>query len=87
MIHIHTLSSMQCVVLLLIICQVVLSRSYTQTLTYTHAHTPLVPSDNRSNIAAIAGGVIGGLVVLGVIISVSLLVGITVAWKRGKYNN
>ena len=27
-------------------------------------HTPLVPLDNRSNFAAIVGGVIGGLVAL-----------------------
>ena len=54
----------------------------------SYKHTSLVPLDNQSNIAAIVGGVVGGLVALGVIVSVSLLVGITatVAWKRGKYN-
>ena len=50
--------------------------------TVTHTHTPLVPLDNRSNIAAIVGGVAGGLVALGIM---SLLSGIIiVAMKLSK---
>ena len=53
-----------------------------------HAHTPL---DNQSNIAAIVGGVVGGLVVLGIIVLLGLVFGITVAVKSRKrgtsYNN
>ena len=53
--------------------------------TQCHARTPLVPSDNRSNIAAIIGGVACGLVILGIM---SLLSGIVIVAvklsKRGK---
>ena len=46
-----------------------------------HAHTSL---DKQSNIAAIVGGVVGGLVALGIIVLVGLLFGITVAVKLRK---
>ena len=50
------------------------------THTHMHAHTPL------DNIAAIyiVGGVVGGLVVLGIIVLVGLIFGITVAVKLRK---
>ena len=52
--------------------------------THTHTHTSLAPLDNRSNIAAIVGGVAGGLVALGITVSASLVFGITVAMKLRK---
>ena len=51
------------------------------THTHMHAHTSL---DKQSNIAAIVGGVVGGLVALGIIVLVGLLFGITVAVKLRK---
>ena len=58
---------------------------YNHDCVHTHACTPLVPSDNKSTIAAIVGGVAGGLVVLGIL---SLLSGIVIVAvklsKRGK---
>ena len=55
----------------------------------THIHTLLtyillVPVDNTSTIAAIVGGVVGGLMVLGIVVLVSLVFGITVAAKLRK---
>ena len=60
--------------------------------THVHMHfadVPSVPSDNRSTIATMVGGVVGGLVALGIIVLVSLIFGITVAVKlrkQGKYS-
>ena len=52
----------------------------THTHTHTHTHTFIVLSDSRSNIAAIVGGVIGGLIVLGLKFqSISFLFGIAMA--------
>ena len=49
---------------------------YNHDCVHTHARTPLVPLDNRSNIAAIIGGVACGLVIiLGIM---SLLSGIVI---------
>ena len=51
-----------------------------------HTHTSLVPLDNQSNIAAIVGGIVGGLVALGITVSVSLFFDIAAAvnvTKRG----
>ena len=52
---------------------------------YTHTHTPLVPLDNRSNTAAIVGGVAGGLVALGIMSLLSIIVTMKLS-KRGKYS-
>ena len=51
-----------------------------------YTHTPLVPSDNRSNTAAIAGGVAGGLVILGILSLLSSIVVAVKLSKRGRYS-
>ena len=55
---------------------------------HTPTHTPLVPLDNRSNIAAIVGGVAGGLVVLGIMCLLSGIIHVVAVKlsKRGRYN-
>ena len=53
---------------LIIVC----TNACTHTHNIMHTHTPL---DNQSNVAAIVGGVVGGLVVLGII---SLIFGIII---------
>ena len=53
-----------------------------------YTHTPLVPSDNRSNIAAIVGGVAAALVIILLLGFMSLLSGIVIVAvklsKRGR---
>ena len=51
-----------------------------------HTHTPLVSLDNRSNTVAIAGGVAGGLVVLGILSLLSSIVVAVKLRKRGRYS-
>ena len=57
-------------------------------VTHTCIHTPLVPSDNRSNIAAIVGGVAGGLVILGILSLLSGIIHVVAVKlsKRGRYS-
>ena len=51
-------------------------------------HTPLVPVDNRSNFAAIVGGVIGGLVALVTMSLFSCIIIVAVKLsKQGKYRH
>ena len=59
---------------------------YNHDCVHTHTHTPLVPADNRSNTAAIAGGVVGGLVVLGILSLLSSIVVAVKLRKRGRYS-
>ena len=56
--------------------------------THTHTHTPLVFLDNRSNTAAIAGGVAGGLVILGIMSLLSGIIHVLAVKfsKRGRYS-
>ena len=57
-------------------------------IVYTHTRTPLVPSDNRSNITVIVGGVAGGLVILGILSLLSGIIHVVAVKlsKRGRYS-
>ena len=56
---------------------------HTHACTYTHILSPLVLLDNWSNIAAMVGGVVGGLVVLGMVISFSIAAVALIFRKQG----